>query len=120
MSTPQTLLERLPTADAQQSSPEAMLARLVEFQPQELPVISLYLDARVNEHGKRNFSPFVRKRMAEMKRTFPSHSSELESFIEDCVRIDRYLEDVPRQPAQGIVIFACSAANDFFDVGQFD
>jgi len=120
MSTPQTLLDRLPTADAQPSSPEAMLARLVEFQPQELPVVSLYLDARVNEHGKRNFAPFVRKRMAEVKRTFAPHSPERNSFIEDCVRIDRYLEDEPRASAQGIVIFACSAANDFFDVGEFD
>lgn len=120
MSTPQTILERLPTADAQHSSPEAMLARLVEFQPQELPVISLYLDARVNEHGKRNFAPYVRKRMAEVKRTFAPHSPERTSFVEDCVRIDRYLEDEPRASAQGIVIFACSGANDFFDVGEFD
>jgi peptide subunit release factor 1 (eRF1) len=120
MSTPQTLMERLPTADAQQNSPEAMLERLVEFQPQGAPVISLYLDARVNEHGKRDFAPFVRKRMAEVKRTFAPHSPERNSFTEDCVRIDRYLEDEPRQSAQGIAIFACSAANDFFDVGQFD
>ena len=120
MSTPQTLIERFPTAVAQENSPEAMLERLVEFQPQGAPVISLYLDGRVNEHGKRNFAPFVRKRMAEMKRTFPSHSSERKSFIEDCVRIDRYLENEPRQSAHGIAIFACSAANDFFDVGQFD
>ena len=120
MSTPQSLIERFPAADAHENSPEAMLERLVEFQPQGAPVISLYLDARVNEHGKRNFAPFVRKRMAEMKRTFPPQSLERESFIEDCVRIDRYLENEPRQSAQGIVIFASSAANDFFDVGQFD
>jgi peptide chain release factor subunit 1 len=120
MSTPQTLIERFSTADAHENSPAAMLERLVEFQPQGAPVISVYLDARVNEHGKRNFAPFVRKRMAEMKRTFPSHSSERESFTETCVRIDRYLEEEPRQSPQGIVIFACSAANDFFDVGQFD
>jgi peptide chain release factor subunit 1 len=120
MSTPQTLIERFPSANAQDNSPEEMLDRLVEFQPQSAPVISLYLDARVNEHGKHNFAPFVRKRMAEIKRTFPTHSSERESFIEDCLRIDRYLEDEPRQSAKGIAIFACSAANDFFDVGQFD
>ena len=120
MSTPQTLIDRFPAAAAHENSPEALLERLLEFQPQSAPVVSLYLDARVNENGKRNFAPFVRKRMAEMKRTFPAHSSERESFIEDCVRIDRYLENEPRQSSQGIVIFACSAANDFFDVGQFD
>lgn len=120
MSTPQTVTERFPTTNTKQNTPEAMLARLVQFEPHDLPVISLYLDARVNEHGKRNFAPFVRKRMAEMKRTFAPHSPEINSFLEDCVRIDRYLEDEPQPPAQGIAIFACSAANDFFDVGQFD
>ena len=120
MSTPQILTNRFPTARADQTSPEAMLARLMEFQPQQFPVISLYLDARANQNGKRNYAPFVRKRMTELKRTFPSHSRERDSFTEDCVRVDRYLEEEPRPSAQGIAIFACSAANDFFDVGQFD
>lgn len=120
MSTPQALVEKFPTSDAQQQTPEAMLQRLTEFEPQNLPVISLYLNAQVNQHGKRNFAPFVRKRMAEVKRTFTSQSPERESFMEDFVRIERYLEDEPRRSAQGIAIFACSAANDFFDVGQFD
>jgi hypothetical protein len=34
-------------------------------------VISLYLDARVNEHGKRNFLPFVRKQLSERLKTYP-------------------------------------------------
>lgn len=66
MSTPRTIIQRFPTADVQENSPEAMLERLGAFQPQGAPVISLYLDARVNENGKRNFAPFVRKRMAEV------------------------------------------------------
>jgi peptide chain release factor subunit 1 len=120
MSTPKTITERFPISVREQTSPEAMLARLVEFQPQQVPVISLYLDARANQHGKRNYAPFVRKRMTELKRTFAPHSPERDSFTEDCVRIDRYLEDEPRAAAQGIAIFSSSAANDFFDVGQFD
>lgn len=120
MSTPQPLTNRYQVAGADQTDPAAMLARLVEFQPQQLPVISLYLDARAKQQGKRTYGPFVRKRMTEMKRTFAPHSRERDSFTEDCVRIDRYLEEEPEQSAQGIAIFACSAANDFFDVGQFE
>ena len=120
MSTSQTLTERFAAGRATEETPEAMLARLVEFQPSEFPVVSLYLDARANQHGKRSYEPFVRKRMTELKRTFLSHSPELNSFTEDSVRIDRYLEEAPRPSAQGVAIFACSAANDFFDVGQFN
>jgi peptide subunit release factor 1 (eRF1) len=119
MSTSQTLMARFPQA-AGASLPDEMLERMLGFQPQTMPVISLYLDTRANEHGKRTFDPFVRKRLTEVARTFDAHSPERNSFDEDFVRIERYLEDEPRPSAQGLAIFACSAANDFFDVGQFE
>ena len=120
MAATETFGKRFATASAQQNSAEEMLRRLVSFEPQGHPVISLYLDARANERGRQNFAPFVRKRMTAMKRSFAAHSPEMESFTEDCVRIDRYLEEEPRPSANGVAIFACSAANDFFDVGQFE
>ena len=120
MSTPQPITDRIKEDSSRQTLPEEMVARLIEFQPQQTPVISLYLDTRTNEHGKRTYAPFVRKRLTELARTFAAHSPERNSFDEDFVRIERYLEEEPRPSAQGIAIFSCSAANDFFDVGQFD
>jgi stalled ribosome rescue protein Dom34 len=121
MSTPQPKADRgKPENTPQQNLPEDLIARLMEFQPQQAPVISLYLDARTNEHGNRTYGPFVRKRLTELAHTFAVHSPERESFDEDFVRIERYLEEEPRPSAQGLAIFTCSAANDFFDVGQFE
>ena len=119
MSTPQTLSMRFGGSAPYRTTPEEMMARLSKFQPQQLPVISLYLDARVNQHGKHAFAPFVRKRMTEIARTYAPHSRERASFDEDFVRIERYLEDKAQTSTQGIAIFACSAVNDFFDVGEF-
>ena len=42
---------------------EARLDALARFES-ALPVVSLYLDARADSHGKDNYQPFVRKELA--------------------------------------------------------
>ena len=37
--------------------PEALMKRLLDFENAPAPVISLYLDARVDQHGQRNLMP---------------------------------------------------------------
>ena len=96
------------------------MRRLLDFAPHQLPVISLYLDGRVDEHGQHTFRPFVRKHLTARAATYPVHSPERESFQADSVRILRYLEDELSPSAQGIAIFASSNESYFFEVGQFD
>jgi peptide chain release factor subunit 1 len=104
----------------QTTAPDKLLEGLVNFDPVPAPVISLYLDARVDQHGKRTFLPFVRKQLSERSKSFENQSDDQKSFDEDFVRIVRYLEsEVPPQ-VQGIAIFACSADDDWFVVGLFD
>lgn len=100
-------------------SPEQLLDQLLLFEPLPAPFISLYLDARTNENGQRTFLPFVRKQLNERGRSYPADSPERASFEEDFVRILRYLEDEIEPSVQGLAIFACSAANDYFRAGQF-
>jgi peptide subunit release factor 1 (eRF1) len=100
-------------------SPEQLLDHLLLFEPVPAPFISLYLDARTNETGQRTFLPFVRKQLTEKGRTYAVDSTERASFEEDFVRIVRYLEDEIEPSVQGLAIFACSAANDYFQAGQF-
>ena len=102
------------------SSPQSLMETLLNFDPVPAPVISLYLDARVNEHGKRNFLPFVRKQLSERLKTYPVQSDERASLEEDFVRIMRYVEEGIREPTQGIALFACSALDDYFQAGQFE
>lgn len=97
-----------------------LLGKLLSFEPTPAPVISLYLDARVNEHGQRTFLPFVRKQLNERMKSYETNSEERQSFEEDFVRITRYIESEIPTTVQGLAIFACSAANDWFEVGHFD
>ena len=72
--------------------PEKLLQRLLDFEPVPAPVISLYLDARADQHGQQNFLPFVRKQLSERSKTYENQSDEQKSFEEDFVRMVRYLE----------------------------
>jgi len=100
-------------------SPEKLMERLLQFESAGAPVISIYLDARADQNGRHNFLPFVRKQLAERGRTYEPHTPARASFEEDFVRIVRYLESGVASSAHGIAIFACSAAKDYFEVGQF-
>ena len=100
--------------------PNQLLDRLLSFEPTPAPVISLYLDARVNENGQRTFMPFVRKQLNERVKTYDVQSEERQSFEEDFVRIMRYLEHEVSDSVQGVAVFACSAAKDWFEVGDFE
>src|SRR5215216_7749379 len=100
--------------------PHKLLEHLLSFEPIPAPVISLYLDARVNEHGQRTFLPFVKKQLNERGKSYENGSEERQSFEEDFVRIMRYLEGEVPATVQGLAIFACSASEDWFEVGLFE
>jgi peptide chain release factor subunit 1 len=100
------------------------LTELVEllsiFEPIGYPVISLYLNAQPDEHGHDNYHTFVRSELRDRAGTFAQGSPERESFDKDVERILSYLDDEVRPSANGIAIFACAGAGDFFEAAQFD
>ena len=53
-------------------------------------------------------------------KSYEVQSEERQSFEEDFVRIMRYLETKCQTSVQGLAIFACSAANDWFEIGDFE
>ncbi len=125
MATPKKNIDRSDTEvtkvikQDQFTDPENLIQRLMEFDSSDAPFISLYLDARTDETGRRSFMPFVRKQLNERGKSYDIHSAERANFEEDFVRIIRYLEAQVAPASQGLAIFACSAANDYFEVGQF-
>jgi hypothetical protein len=75
------------------TNPERLLNKLLEFEPAAAPVLSLYLDARADEHGKRTFMPYVRKQLSERAKSYESRTPERESFDRDSERLMAYLEN---------------------------
>jgi peptide chain release factor subunit 1 len=94
--------------------------RLAQFEPVPFPVLSLYLDMRPNGTGRDQYAPFLRKAFRDRLRTYRPHSPEHTSFSRDVERITAYLESEVRASANGLALFACAGADDFFEAIQLD
>jgi peptide chain release factor subunit 1 len=97
-----------------------LIDRLAAFDFGAAPVVSLYLNAEPDQHGRDRdrILSFVRKELADRIRTYPQRSSDRESLEADKARIERYLHDELERSANGVAIFACAAADNFFEVAQ--
>ena len=96
-----------------------LLEKLARFEPTGFPFLSVYLDARVNENGQRTVDVFVRNELSEAEKNYGEETSERESFDRDSQKILEYIETI-RPTAQGAAIFACAAADDFFQTVELD
>lgn len=93
------------------------LTRLARFDPSPYPVVSLYLNLQPDEHGRDNYSAFLKKAFNQELERFEHGSPERESFKADVNRIERYLRNELDPSANGLALFACSA-EDFFEAIQ--
>ena len=94
------------------------LDRLAAFEPTDRPVLSLYLDLRSDQHGRDNYETFLRRALLERGRTLEGDARK--SFERDADRIREYLQaDVPAS-TNGLAVFACAAADNFFEAVQLD
>lgn len=96
------------------------LDELVAFEPNGFPFISLYLNMQPDQHGRDNFESFVRKEFKAKAKSFAPESLELASFKRDTARIEAYLRDEVRPSANGLALFACAGADDYFTAVQLD
>jgi peptide subunit release factor 1 (eRF1) len=94
------------------------LEKLAAFEPQGLPVLSLYLNLAADQHGRDSYGAFIRKAFAERQKAFKLNTPERISFDRDVERIHEYLTDDINRSANGLALFACSGANSFFDAVQ--
>jgi peptide subunit release factor 1 (eRF1) len=105
------------TTTALETPLREQLDRLASFESSDMPVLSLYLNMAADEHGKDNYAAFLRKMFPERIRTLTGDARK--SFERDVERINSYLTKVPAS-ANGLAIFACAGANDFFEAVQLD
>lgn len=96
------------------------LRELALFPPTAMPVLSVYLNTQPDQHGRDNFSPFLRKELKARAATYPPESPERASFEQDAKRIRSWLETELRPSSNGAAIFACSGADGFFEALQFE
>jgi hypothetical protein len=105
------------TTSALETPLRDQLDRLAAFEPADAPVLSLYLDMRPDEHGSRErYDSFLRKVFPDRSRGL--HGAARKSFDRDVERITLYLAEELQPAANGVAIFACSAASNLFEAVQ--
>lgn len=106
------------TTTALETPLRRQLDHLTAFEPTNTPVLSLYLDLRSNEHGRRTSETFLRRAFTERPRLL--HGEARKSFERDAQRIRTFLDSELRASAEGLALFACSSHDDFFEAIQLD
>ncbi len=96
------------------------LEELAALEPNGLPFISLYLNAQANQHGRDEFERFVRKELSEHAKAMEPDSSELKSFKRDAERINAFLVEELDPSTNGLAIFACAGADNYFKAIQLE
>ena len=93
---------------------------LAAFAPTALPVISLYLNTQSDDHGRDHFASFIRKELHTRAKTFAPQSAAHASFVRDVDRIEKYLATELRPSTNGLALFACAGAENFFETVQLN
>jgi peptide subunit release factor 1 (eRF1) len=94
------------------------LDRLAAFEPQGVPVVSLYLNLAPDQHGRDNYETFVRKAFGEHLKAFPQSSAERASLERDRERIEAFLEGQVSRAANSLALFSSSGGGEFFEALQ--
>src|SRR5215213_7010015 len=90
----------------------AQLDRLAAFEPGPFPVVSLYLNAQPDQHGRDHFDPFLRRELPDRIKTYPAEGPERESLEQDAEKIRAYTAEMDAS-ANGVVLFSSSGAGLF-------
>ena len=93
---------------------------LAAFAPTALPVISLYLNLQSDDHGRDHFASFLKKELHTRAGTFVPQSAAHASFVRDVDRIEKYLAAELRPSTNGLALFACAGADNFFEAVQLN
>jgi peptide chain release factor subunit 1 len=98
---------------------QPLIDRLAAFPSGDHPFVSVYLDTRPDQVGRDKYRAFVRGELKARAETYPEHSAARAGVNADAERILRWLESEARPRANGIAVFACSAAG-FFEAAQLE
>ena len=105
------------TTTALETPLREQLDRLAAFEAVDAPVLSLYLDMQADDQGQRRYDTFLRRAWLERRQTLKDDART--SFDRDTERINEYLGNVPKS-VNGLAVFACTAADEFFEAVQLD
>lgn len=107
------------TSTASDTPLRDLVERLAAYEPQDVPVVSLYLNLSADQHGRDNYDSFVRKAFSEHLKAHKESSAGRASLERDRERITAHLADEINRSANGLALFS-SSAGELFEAIQMD
>lgn len=92
---------------------DELLQRLIYVIPGQKTFLSVYLDLRPDQSGKKRHTIFLKNRLSELMNLLPVRSFERSLLAKDIKRIQKYLEEDLDPAWKGLALFTC-AADDLF------
>ena len=107
------------TTTSLQTPLREQLVRLASYEPSGAPVLSLYLDLRTDQHGRRTHADaFIRRVVANRGAKLTGDART--SFDAAVERIRAYVESEVPASASGLALFASTGPDGFFETVQLD
>lgn len=97
-----------------------LLEKLVAFESGGFPVLSVYMSSEGGEQGRDDFNIWLKKELSVLSSNYEDESLEAESVRQDIERITNFVDNDVEPSTQGIAIFACSGADEFFETAQLE
>ena len=98
----------------------AQLDRLAEFESTTAPFVSLYLNTQPNDRGRDEFATFLRNELRGRAASYGLDTPARDSLERDIQRIEAYIASELQPSSNGVAIFACAAADDYFEAVQLE
>jgi peptide chain release factor subunit 1 len=96
-----------------------LIEKLANFEVNDAPFISLYLNAQPNQNGRDEYKTWLKSEISEKSKEFNEESPEAQNFNQVIENIEQFLEKEIDESANGIAVFA-SLSGDFFETAQLD
>lgn len=95
-----------------------LLQRLVNVTPGQKLFLSVYLDLRPDQTGKKNHTTFLKTRLAELSNLIPARSPEQSLLAKDVKRLQKYLAEDLDASWKGLAIFSCPEEDLFIPISM--
>ncbi|MEJ7701025.1 MAG: hypothetical protein WKF71_15475 [Pyrinomonadaceae bacterium] len=97
-----------------------LLEKITALESGGFPVLSVYMSSEANEQGRDDFNTWLKQELSDLSKNYDDESPESESVKQDIERITNFVENEVEPSAQGLAIFACFGADEFFETAQLE
>lgn len=94
------------------------LSKLLDFEPDGSPFLSIYLNTEPNENGKKDYDIFLKKQISEHGAVIDPTSEEKKHYDAAAERINSFMDGIDPS-IRSVAIFVSTSPNEFFQTFQF-